>query len=64
MNIKSITMLAIGMLVAAYVLPNAVVQLTNTTLWTGAPSAVLSIVPVLGIVAVVALLIMIIRHVT
>lgn len=64
MNIKSITMLAIGMLVAAYVLPNAVVQLTNVTLWTGAPSAVLSIVPVLGIVAVVALLIMIIRHVT
>lgn len=54
--------LSVALIVAAAIIPEAVVDITNTTLWTGAPTAVLTLVPVIGIVVVVALLLMVLRR--
>lgn len=54
--------LAVGLIVAGAVLPSAVVSISDTSNWTGAPAAVLTLVPIIGVVAVVALLLMILRR--
>lgn len=61
-NPGSIVGLAVGLIVAAAILPTAVVSITNTTAWEGAPTAVITLVPVLGIIAVVAIVLMMLRR--
>lgn len=61
-NTQSIVGLAVGLIVAAAIVPSAIVSITNTTAWAGAPSAVITLVPVIGIVAVVALVLMMLRR--
>lgn len=52
--------LAVGLVVAAAVLPDAIIDITNSSLWTGAPAVVITLgTTVVGIIAVVAL----IRHI-
>lgn len=53
--------ISIALIVAAAILPTAVVDITNTTKWTGAPTAVLTLVPIIGVVAIVAVLLMLVR---
>lgn len=53
--------LAIGLLVASAILPGAVVAITNTTLWEGAPTSVITLIPVLGIVVIAGLAMMLLR---
>lgn len=55
--------LAIGLYVAAAVLPSAIVDITNSTKWSGAPTAVITLLPIIGIVGVVALILLILRKV-
>lgn len=54
-NMMWIIGLVVGLTVAAALLPDAVVDITNTTLWTGAPASVIAIVPILGIGVIAAL---------
>lgn len=61
-SVTALIGLAVGLIVASAIIPTAVVDITNTTLWTGAPTAVLTLVPVIGIVAVVAILLMLLRN--
>lgn len=58
-----IVAIVLGLTVAAAILPQAVIDITNTTKWTGSPAAVTTIVPVIGIVAVVALIMIVLRYV-
>ena len=62
MNINAIIGLAVGLFVAAAILPGAIVAISNTTAYEGAPATVLIIVPILGVVAAVAVLLMILRR--
>lgn len=54
--------ISIALIVASAVLPSAIVGITNTTIWAGAPTSVITMVPVIGIVAVVAILIALLRR--
>lgn len=54
--IVTLIMLSIGLTVGAAVLPQAIVDISNTTKYTGAPTAVTTLVPVLGVVAIAAVL--------
>lgn len=54
--------LAVGLTVASAVLPSAIISISDVDNWTGAPSAVLTLVPVIGIIAVVALILMVLRR--
>lgn len=47
--------ISIALIVAAAILPTAIVDITNTTKYTGAPAAVLTLVPILGIVVIAAI---------
>lgn len=54
--------LSVGAYVMASVLPGAIVDLTNETLWTGAPAVVITLgTVVLGIIAVVAAILILLR---
>lgn len=56
-NMMKIIGLAIGLTVASALVPDAIVELTNSSLWSGAPTAVVTLgTVVLGIIAVVALI--------
>lgn len=49
--------LAVGLIVASAVIPSAIVDITNSTLWSGAPTVVITLgTTVVGIIAVVALI--------
>lgn len=55
-NMMWIIGLVVALVIAAALLPSAVVDITNTTKWSGAPTSVLAIVPILGVGVVAALL--------
>lgn len=59
---SGIISISIALIVASAILPTAIVDITNTTLWEGAPAAVLTMVPVVGIVALVAILLALLRR--
>lgn len=60
--IGGIVAIGVGLYVAAAVIPDAIVDITNTTLWAGAPPAVITLgTTVLGIVAVVALVLLFLK---
>lgn len=61
MDMNKIIGLALGLIVAAAVLPTAVIMFTNTTAWEGSPDAVITLVPVVAIIAVVALVVIIVK---
>lgn len=54
--------ISLGLIVAACVLPTAVVMVTNETAWAGSPAAVLTLLPVVGIIAVIALVVIVVRE--
>lgn len=55
--------LVVGLYVASSLFPDAIVGVTNSTLYAGAPTAVVTLATVvLGIVAVVALILIILRR--
>lgn len=55
--------LAVGLYVAAAVLPGAVVSITNATNWEGAPTVVITLgTTVVGIIAVVALIMIVLKR--
>lgn len=56
-DVGKIIGLAVGLLVAAAILPTAVVTITNTTLWTGVDATTLLLIPVIGIVVVASFLV-------
>lgn len=61
--VGAIVGLAVALYVAASILPSAIVQITNATNWAGAPTAVITLgTTVVGIVAVVALIMMLLRR--
>lgn len=56
--------LSVGLYVAAAVLPEAIVNITNTANWSGAPSVVITLgTTVVGIVSVVALIMIVLKYV-
>lgn len=57
MDVGKIIGLAVGLLVAAAVLPTAVVTITNTTNWAGVDATTLLLIPVIGIVVVASFLV-------
>lgn len=62
MNVMAIVGLAIGLIVAAAVLPTAIVTMSNETEWDGAPASVITLATVVvPIVAVAALVMLILR---
>lgn len=59
----AIISLVVGLYVASALFPDAIVAITNSTLYTGAPTAVTTLATtVLGIVAVVSLILIIMRR--
>lgn len=61
--LMGIISLAVGLFVAAAVLPTAIVNMTDTSNWTGAPAAVITLgTTVVGIVSVVALILILLRR--
>lgn len=58
--ILTLIMLSIALTVGAAVLPQAIIDISNTTKYTGAPTAVTTLVPVLGVVAIAAVLLILI----
>lgn len=58
MDAGKIIGIAIGLFVAAAILPTAILGLANTTTggpWTGASTTILTLVPIIGVVAVAGL---------
>lgn len=55
-NMMWIIGLVVGLTIAAALLPDAIVDITNVTLWDGAPASVIAIVPILGIGTLAAFL--------
>lgn len=47
--------ITIALTIAAALLPTAIVGITDADNWTGAPSAVLTMVPIIGIAVIAAL---------
>lgn len=67
MDVGKIIGLAIGLLVAAAILPTAIVTISNTTAggpWDGASSTILTLVPVIGIVVVAVFLVYVYKSMT
>lgn len=61
--LMAIVGLAVGLYVAAAILPDAIVDITNSTNWTGAPTVVITLgTTVVGIIAVVALILLILNR--
>lgn len=59
----AIISLVVGLFVAAALFPDAIVAITNATLYTGAPAAVITLATtVVGIIAVVALILILLRR--
>lgn len=58
--IATLIFISIGLSVGAAVLPQAIVDISNTTKYTGAPTAVTTLVPVLGVVAIAAVLLVLV----
>lgn len=61
-SLSNIVMLALGLTVAGALLPDAIESFTNSSLWSNTPSSVQTIAPVVGLVAIVAILIMLIKR--
>lgn len=54
--------LSVGLYVAASILPQAIIDITNSTNWTGAPSVVITLATVVvGIVSIVALIMIVLK---
>lgn len=53
--------ISIALIVASAILPTAIVDITNTTSYTGAPAAVLTLVPILGIIVIASIAFMLYR---
>lgn len=53
---------SIALIVAAAILPTAIVDITNTTKFSGAPAAVLTLVPILGIVVIASIAFMLYKR--
>lgn len=64
MDLNKIIALSLGLIVAACILPTAVVMITNATAWAGSPDAVITLLPVIGIIAVIALIVMVVKGAT
>lgn len=61
--LMAIVGLSVGLYVAAAILPQAIVNITSSTNWTGAPSVVITLATtVVGIVAVVALIMLVLKY--
>ena len=55
--------LVVGIYVAAALLPDAVVDISNATLWEGAPAAVITLgSTITGIICVVAFIMILLKH--
>lgn len=54
--------ISIALIVAAAVLPTAIVDITNTTKYSGAPAAVLTLVPIIGVVVIAAICFMLYKR--
>lgn len=55
--------LSVGLYVAAAVLPDAIIEITNSSTWTGAPTVVTTLATtVVGIVAIVSLILLVLKY--
>lgn len=66
-GMKSIIMalvgLSVGLYVAASILPSAIIEITNSSTWTGAPTVVVTLATtVVGIISIVALIMLILKY--
>lgn len=62
-DISKIVGLAVGLYAAAAILPTAIVEITNSTNWAGAPTPIITLgTTVVGIVAVTAFILMLLRQ--